>query len=218
MSLEPVNTHVADAIDLLLSVWKDREKFVAWTKTYVKQVQDLEDAIWTVLVRQGLEEIWPGSGFADGISLDEIGAIVGEKRAGKTDEDYLPFLRAKVKANKSDGHVEQLIEILDLILPEAKRLIRVTNNGYMEAEIAIGAVLSYAETEAVNRFMLLAIDAVLELQILYTYVDPDETFTLSDTYATFGVSPTKGFGSEYTATGGKLSHSLSLPYVEQGSN
>lgn len=210
MSIEPIEDHENSGVSLLLSVWKERPKFVALLRTYLKQVQDLEDGIWSVIIRQGLEEIYPGSGRADGVSLDAIGKIVGEPRSGKTDEEYIPYIRAKVKANNSDGHVEQLIEILRLLLPEEKQRIYITNHGYMEAEIFVDSPLTDSERNAVLRFMLLAVDAVADFQVQFTFEDEDLIFSLSGTYGAEESDEDQGFGSEYDPLGGELSHTRIL--------
>lgn len=63
---------------------------------------------------------------AIGVQLDALGDLIGLLRNGDVDADYRRFLRAKVAANASHGHADELIEILELL-----------DNGFAPSEITL---------------------------------------------------------------------------------
>ena len=53
---------------------------------------------------------------ATGAQLDLLGRIVGEPRLGLDDEDYRRFIRVRVRANRSSGSQDELIDIFQQML------------------------------------------------------------------------------------------------------
>lgn len=76
-------------------------------RSWLAQVQDLEDAFWALLVN-GLDN-------AVGAQLDQIGDLLGRPRAGLADAVYLKLLRATALAIRSSGTGPELVAILDLL-------------------------------------------------------------------------------------------------------
>ena len=52
---------------------------------------------------------------AEGQQLDNLGEIVGETRQGRSDEDYLIAIRAKIKLNISSGTIEDVLAVAALV-------------------------------------------------------------------------------------------------------
>lgn len=73
------------------------------------QYQALEDAYWQLLSEFGIET-------AVGWALDVLGRIVGEPRQGATDADYRLRVRARIRVNRSDGTIEDVIEVVRLLI------------------------------------------------------------------------------------------------------
>ncbi len=46
-----------------------------------------------------------------GVNLDRLGALIGEPRLGKTDTQYVPWILAKIRANRSSGTTEDIISV-----------------------------------------------------------------------------------------------------------
>ena len=66
---------------------------------------------------------------AVGAQLDVLGALVGRKRNGITDDEiYRRYIRAQISANKSDGVRADLLTVARLIVPEAVAIVA-TNLG-----------------------------------------------------------------------------------------
>ena len=73
------------------------------------QYQALEDAFWQLLVERGVDT-------AVGNALDVLGRIVGEPRQGALDADYRLRVRARIRVNRSDGTIEDIIEVVRLLI------------------------------------------------------------------------------------------------------
>lgn len=209
--MEKVQDHVSDGVALLIDALRKQPLFAALVSTYLKQIQSLEDALWETVARQGLEDV-TGDGFAEGTFLDALGVVVGEPRQNRSDADYIPALKAKIKANNSDGQVETLLAILRLILPEAVHgSIFIVNHGQMELTAGVSEPITDTQFEDLARFMILAVDAVAGLHAKLYPVDVSEVFRFSDTYAADEApAPTNGWGSEYETTGGLFIHEIAL--------
>ena len=73
------------------------------------QYQAIEDVYWQLLSEFGIET-------AVGWALDVLGRIVGEPRQGATDADYRLRVRARIRVNRSDGTIEDVIEVVRLLI------------------------------------------------------------------------------------------------------
>lgn len=83
----------------------DLEKIL---EVYLKQIQDLEDAAFQVLLETILDN-------AVGEQLDVIGRIVVLAREGFADDTYRERLRAKIIINRGSGTIPEIIEIISLL-------------------------------------------------------------------------------------------------------
>ena len=73
------------------------------------QYQAIEDAYWQLLIEFGVDT-------ATGHALDVLGRIVGEPRQGALDADYRLRVRARIRVNRSDGTIEDIIEVVRLLI------------------------------------------------------------------------------------------------------
>lgn len=100
-----VESHINDGLQLLTSQFKDKPIVVAMLTAFLKQVQDLENAIFDVHLKGVLDS-------AFGKTLDLIGSDVGQPRVnGLADNDYRPLIYAKIGQNISKGNPETLKSI-----------------------------------------------------------------------------------------------------------
>jgi len=59
-------------------------------------------------------------GFAFGESLNILGRIVGQERENSADDsEYRTRISARVQANRSSGHIEDVLRVFDILLPNA---------------------------------------------------------------------------------------------------
>lgn len=82
------------------------------TALYGNQVQEIENAMRQLLYGFDIDQ-------SVGDQLDVIGAIVGQDRLGKSDENYRIDIKIKIGINTSEGLTEQLIAIWRLLAPGA---------------------------------------------------------------------------------------------------
>ncbi len=100
---------VALAIRRLIS-WYRKPRNKALLSGAVGQTQELEDSAWSLYYAMRLEN-------AVGVNLDVLGRRVGEKRAGRADEDYRAAIRTRIIVNLSNGHIEDMIAVVRSLLP-----------------------------------------------------------------------------------------------------
>ncbi len=91
-------------------------------RCFVEPIQELEDEAQKVLLQRTLDN-------AVGFLLDGIGKLVGQQRLGLDDETYRRYIRARIVANNSDGMMEDLIAIADLIVFDDDATYVVENQG-----------------------------------------------------------------------------------------
>ncbi|MEL6350066.1 MAG: hypothetical protein AAFV53_43605, partial [Myxococcota bacterium] len=65
-------------------------------------LQDVEERRFNLVVSRTLE-------LAQGVVLEQWGALVGEERAGLADEPYRQIIRVRMLANRSDSTVDALL-------------------------------------------------------------------------------------------------------------
>lgn len=103
---------VARSINRLISYFRRGPRNRAFLDATVGEFQILEDAAWTLYYETRLPN-------ADGVNLDVIGRVVRELRAGRDDEDYRAALRTRILVNRSNGRIEDLIAIIESMVPGA---------------------------------------------------------------------------------------------------
>ena len=106
--LAPITDHVAEGRGLLLEQYRGKPRLDALLGAYTRQVQKLEDGIWSVILGRMLEN-------AVGVQLDKIGKIVGQKRLGEPDIRYRMLIQVRIAINRSSGYPDEIIKIIRLV-------------------------------------------------------------------------------------------------------
>ena len=86
-------------------------------------IQDLETVCQQVLTQRSIDT-------AVGAQLDVIGVIVYQDRNGLDDETYRRYLRATIATHRSNGTVENLIRVADLVIFDDDALYTVEPQNY----------------------------------------------------------------------------------------
>lgn len=77
--------------------------------TFTDQVQDLEDALYGLILGRAL-------GWATGPALDKIGDQVGRDRpVGATDDEYRALIYSQIVVNTSHGMTETVYQLMRLL-------------------------------------------------------------------------------------------------------
>ncbi len=79
----------------------------ALLRAFGKGVQALEDESFNLIVSTDLD-------VAVGDALDQWGELVGEQRGGLGDNDYRQFVKVRMLVNRSNGTIDELLEIFDV--------------------------------------------------------------------------------------------------------
>jgi hypothetical protein len=109
--------YLGEARGRLLEQFKNLPRIDGVLVALMAEVQQLEDAMYEVLVDRLLQNY-----EATGDMLDKLGAIVGEPRQGFDDATYSVLIGARIKANRSDGKHETLIDLTTLLVPTAEQI------------------------------------------------------------------------------------------------
>jgi hypothetical protein len=197
MALARITDHVAQGLALLLDQYKGKPRLAAFISSYLRRVQELDDAAWDTLIKRYIDD-------AEGAQLDGIGRIVGEQRQGKDDATYRLFILVRIRVNLSFGHADDVIDVLNLV--EAADFLLVE---YYPASM----VVDFATMPAIAPVVLIALarmakGAGVRLQLLYgaseVGVDAFSFCAGSGTETT----TTEGFALGDESTGGYLSGAI----------
>lgn len=117
--LTHVLDHAARALARFIEKLKGKPKIAAVSNAFNKQNQEIEDANWQLYSERSIDT-------AVGNQLDILGVIVGERRDGSIDADYRLRIRARIRANLSNGTVEDIFKVFRALLGSAAAMATFT--------------------------------------------------------------------------------------------
>lgn len=176
MALEQNTSHREEAIALLLYQLKGKPRLEVVVGALGTQVQEIEDALWDLLLERGIE-----SGV--GTQLDGIGEIVGKERGGIGDSAYRCILRAWVKVLRSSGTSDQLIEIVRLSQNDADFALTLTEPDPATIRIVLDEPLVLGGGGRIKRLFRLLVEAKsggVKLFLEGTVSEFDDVFSFGD--------------------------------------
>lgn len=105
-----VRLHTPLALSRLIERWKaeNNPQLANLLSAYTDEVQELENAIWDVMVGRLTD-------YAVGIQLDALGRIVGQKRESLGDAAYRAHIKARIRINQSFGQPRDIIVVIKLV-------------------------------------------------------------------------------------------------------
>jgi hypothetical protein len=110
-----ITDHRGQALDLLVTQFRGKPNIEALISAFVAPIQRLEDSLCQLLHERSLP-VGEQPATAVGEQLNVIGRIVGFRdRSGRSDADYLRLIQAMILANRSNGTVEEFINITILV-------------------------------------------------------------------------------------------------------
>lgn len=133
--------HVSDALDDLLSVYQGKPRIEALIKSLAGSsgVQELEDDFRDLRAYHEVDK-------ASGEQLDQWGRVVNEPRGGLSDSVFRRFVKARIRANYSQGQRNELIAIFAQVT--AADGVRYTD--YLPAAFGLTAIRSTAMSQTVR--------------------------------------------------------------------
>lgn len=135
------------------------------------QAQDIENVAGQLKTMRSLAT-------AEGVNLDVIGVIVGQARDGMIDDDYRRYIRARILVHRSNGTMDQLIEITKAILNVLETghvIIRGINDASFILEVRDFAVTDPV-ARALQDMLCTATSAGVRIGIVYSAVPLSQTF------------------------------------------
>lgn len=121
-----ITTHVKDALNRLLQQYKGLTYFEGLISAVVTQIQNLEDGIFPI---DSGRQLFNGTTYpAVGAQLDGIGELVGLKRNGLTDQEYLILILGTIAENNSDTTSDTILGIVQAIFQATNVFIETPNS------------------------------------------------------------------------------------------
>lgn len=176
------------------------QKFIA---ALAAPFQDLETALHQMIAMRNVNT-------SVGVHLSGLGKLVGRPRVGVSDDEiYRRMVRAQILTNKSNGRIDEVIAIAELLVYEPDAEYELDNQGNAAYVLRVtGIVLDWDIAELVTQFLAKATKGGVRVVVeWWTQLEP-ELFR----FAPFtGVSASKGFGDvSNPAVGGHLASALDL--------
>ncbi len=194
MSFIQETEHVEKALARFVEQFKNATNTQALVSALVDELQEIDAALWQLYTQRWVD-------LAEVVQLDNLGAIVGQEREARDDVEYRLWIKARVFANRSNGHPDDTLHILELIQPSADIEVEPTYPAAYLVHV-YGATTS---AQSIYNILTLAKPAGVRMNLL-SDVDDANSFAFSDTANTLVPGDTaRGFGDDGNpATGGQL--------------
>ena len=196
--MEPIKTHVKDALGRLVESLKEKPRIEGLLKALVSRTKELENQLFGLYEGTRLEQ-------AEGAQLDQIGELVGQEREGVTDSVYRTRIRARVAANRSRGRFYDILRVLKTLEPDAFiHLSEFPPASFLA--VFEGVTVSEEDAAIYAEFLKMSRSAGVNAQLLSSEFSDGERFSLvpvavlavslsagSNPTASVKVDSTKGF-------------------------
>jgi len=172
-------------------------KLQALLASYLEQVQDVEDAVWSLYYGTMIFD-------ATGDALNMLGDLVGQPRAGRTDEVYRVWILARARVQRSNGKPEELLAILRLVCEPA---IGISLFEFYPATLQIrltGTAITATLATQVAELMQHAKAQGIALEMYYAPIALSGVFTLGASSDYAHTDAGTGLADTALTTGGKL--------------
>lgn len=130
--IETVN-HTARALSRLVEQFKHQQPIIDWLEAVAGSCQPLEEAYQQLLLLRRIDT-------GEGEQLNVIGRIVGQPREGRDDAAYKPILRARVAANKSEGTIEDIVNICKLAVDSPDTHVIARSEPIASANVEVSSI------------------------------------------------------------------------------
>ena len=130
MSLEPIFRHFGESIVKFAPPFWGLPRVASLLLAMVNRLQELEDEHWGA---DGLFALYTIDG-ADDTRLAVLGRIVGQPNQGWNTETYRAVIRGKIRANRSRGLTDDIVEVMRIV-PPAEGTVTVFH--YVPATMAV---------------------------------------------------------------------------------
>ena len=163
-------------------------------RALVAPFQPLEDTLQQLLTERTVET-------AVGVQLDALGSLVGVGRGGLDDDTYRRYIRAQITINKSDGLIEEMLTVADLLVFDDDAAYHLERGGVASFMLTVeGIVLDWDLAEVLIAALRKAVSAGVRPTLAWDTDPAADMFT----FAAFGGGdPAVGEGFvEFDGSGG----------------
>jgi hypothetical protein len=188
-----ISDHVEQAQDRLVEQFKPKPTVNDLIEVYTLGLQTIEDELIRLLNERTLES-------AVGQQLDNLGAIVGQPREGRTDEEYRLWISARRLIANSNGTPDDHLRLIKTVLPASTSLyIPFYPAGYQIRSYGLGE----GNGAQLEQILWTIKPAGVAFGYHYSDADVSTLFTLGD--AVIVQDPLQGLGDTANpSTGGGL--------------
>jgi len=191
-----ISNHTETALGRMLEQFRGSVNLRALASAFVDQAQAFEDVAIQLIHDRNLDT-------ATGHRLDGLGQIAGVSRGGRDDETYRRRLQVEFAILRSQGSIEDMIEITQLLVGGTPDIL--VDEYYPKAlYLRAQDYIVTGDATEIGTLLRRAASAATNLQFVYsqTEIDDDDLFRFSDTNGTSETSSSHGY-SNGTYTGAK---------------
>lgn len=176
-------------VSRFIEQWQNKADLEALARSYLKQIQDLEDALFEIILERDLDN-------ALGVQLTVIGDIVQQPRTTSDDTRFRTMIRARIAINLSDATGEDVIGVARLLLFNGETF-EIRDEPPAQVRVTVIEPLTSADPDLMQ--LLLKSAAAAGVRLLFNYTTTAEAggFTFSD----IGGGTVIGKGFDHTAAG-----------------
>jgi hypothetical protein len=167
--------------------------FEAVLASYAVQCQEIENVLVDVLVLSLLPN-------ASGAQLDVLGRIVGEPRQGRTDDEYKIAINSRIRINKSNATIEDVLFVLVSAVDQSYELEEIGNACF---NVRIPAPTTATDATQIAKVLQQSKGGGICANLLYSGVDEDQIFQFASGDSE-EASSTQGLGNDAGTTGGSF--------------
>lgn len=136
----------------------------------VSPVTALEDALQQLKSERFVDT-------AVGAQLDIIGKLAGQLRLGLDDDTYRRYIRARIAANNSDGTVEDILTVADLIVYNTAAYLHAENQPIATVVLKVeNAAVTEALANILIAFLKDSVSGGVRVILEYSSATPGNTF------------------------------------------
>lgn len=138
--------------------------------TLITPFQSLETALQQLLTERSIDT-------AVGAQLDVIGRIVGQPRNSLDDDTYRRYCRARIATSRSNGTVQDVITVTDLIIYDDTATIELEQQQMATIVVHIrDLAISSDLADVIVSFLKDTVSAAVRVIIEYSESPPNTTF------------------------------------------
>lgn len=110
MNVTEISNHVQQALQRFLQQYQGQPRLTGLMTALVNQIQNLENALFVIDAQRQIY-----NGQAIGEQLDNLGTLIGLKRNGLSDSEYLILLLGTIAEDNSDTTQDTLLNIVQTV-------------------------------------------------------------------------------------------------------